>query len=389
MMDWSLGCPRQPQERLRIAIATSGRFHVLDLARELDALGHDVAFYSLVRKERAMKFGLPERAHRWMPELIPFAAAGRFGPKPLREWAEPALHAAANLALKARLEPCDIFIGMSGLIVEAAGHARRRYRAKIVLERGSRHILSQAEILSNIPKADKVPKFAIKRELSGYKVADMVTVPSTHVETSFIEHGFPERRLFRNPYGVDLNVFRPITECAPPRKGSICFVGLWCLRKGADLLIPIIRRNPSFSLLHAGAIGDIKMPNETQFQSVGHVDQSRLRQIYSKAQVMVLPSREEGMALVLAQALGCGVPVVCTDRTGGGDLKSLIAEPDAVEIVPAGDAGALEKALFRMLARAHQFLGRDLLGERGRDNLTWRAYGLRYSKRLEELVNSG
>src|SRR5690242_18534482 len=34
--------------RLRIAIATGGRFHVLDLARELAALGHEVQLYSFV-----------------------------------------------------------------------------------------------------------------------------------------------------------------------------------------------------------------------------------------------------------------------------------------------------------------------------------------------------
>ena len=34
--------------RLRIAIATAGRFHVLDLARELNALGYAVDFYSYV-----------------------------------------------------------------------------------------------------------------------------------------------------------------------------------------------------------------------------------------------------------------------------------------------------------------------------------------------------
>jgi hypothetical protein len=30
---------------MRVAIVTTGRFHVLDLARELAALGHNVAIY--------------------------------------------------------------------------------------------------------------------------------------------------------------------------------------------------------------------------------------------------------------------------------------------------------------------------------------------------------
>ena len=42
----------------RIAIATAGRFHVLDLARELAALGHEVRFYSMLPPSRTASFGL-------------------------------------------------------------------------------------------------------------------------------------------------------------------------------------------------------------------------------------------------------------------------------------------------------------------------------------------
>ena len=49
--------------KLRIGIASSGRFHLLDLARELDALGSEVSFYSYVPRERAKTFGLPGRCH--------------------------------------------------------------------------------------------------------------------------------------------------------------------------------------------------------------------------------------------------------------------------------------------------------------------------------------
>ena len=66
--------PRQ----LRIAIATFGRFHVLDLARELSALGHDVRFYSYVPRMRAIRFGLPKRCHVSLLVLLwPLVAMSR------------------------------------------------------------------------------------------------------------------------------------------------------------------------------------------------------------------------------------------------------------------------------------------------------------------------
>ena len=49
---------------MKIAVVTTGRFHVLDLARELAALGHELQFFSCVPRKRAAKFGLPAGAHR-------------------------------------------------------------------------------------------------------------------------------------------------------------------------------------------------------------------------------------------------------------------------------------------------------------------------------------
>ena len=72
----------QQPTKLRIGIASSGRFHLLDLARELDALGMDVRFYSYVSRKRAAKFGLPERCHvALLPFLFPLVALERLFPR--------------------------------------------------------------------------------------------------------------------------------------------------------------------------------------------------------------------------------------------------------------------------------------------------------------------
>ena len=67
---------------LRIAVAAKGRFHLLDVARELSALGHDVKFYSLVPKARSTQFGLPKECHvSLLPLMAPIAAWELFFPK--------------------------------------------------------------------------------------------------------------------------------------------------------------------------------------------------------------------------------------------------------------------------------------------------------------------
>jgi glycosyltransferase involved in cell wall biosynthesis len=67
-----------------------------------------------------------------------------------------------------------------------------------------------------------------------------------------------------------------------------------------------------------------------------------MRDLYSQASVLVLPSVEDGFGLVIGQAMACGVPVIATTNTGGPDLIT-----DGVDgfIVPVRDAGAIRERL--------------------------------------------
>jgi starch synthase len=53
---------------------------------------------------------------------------------------------------------------------------------------------------------------------------------------------------------------------------------------------------------------------------LGHLPQAQLKDLMSRSHALVLPSIEEGLALVQAQAMACGCPVIGTDHTGSEDL---------------------------------------------------------------------
>lgn len=223
---------------MRIAIVTSGRFHVLDLARELSALGHEVTFYSCLPRSRTEKFGLPPKCHRsLLSYLAPLVALAQFSPQAMRSVLNSVLQIAVDNLVAHILSPCDVFIGMSGLCVNSALAARREFGARVFLERGSRHVISQKEILEGIPaiiRGNKpvVPRSYVQRELTGYELADVIVVPSHHVEESFVQRGVPRSKLFRNPYGVDLDMFPP-TQAPPSSPRTVLFVGACSLQKGA------------------------------------------------------------------------------------------------------------------------------------------------------------
>ncbi len=372
-------------KRQRIAIATGGRFHVLDLARELDALGHEVKFYSFVPKERAMAFGLPARCHvSLLPMIWPLVGWERLRPRLLPAVREKAMVLALNHAIVTRLAPCDVFIGMSGLVLEAAAYARRKFGAKIYLERGSRHILSQKAILSTIPGADQPSDFAVRRELAGYALADRIAVASGHVVDSFRDCDpalLP--KMFKNPYGVDLTQF-PQRTTTPTGPKTVLFVGSWTFQKGADVLASAIESLPATHLLHVGGLGDVPFPRHERMVHHDSVEQHRLKDFYARAHVFALASRQEGLSLVQVQALASGLPLVCTDRTGGSDLGYTPALKSRIRAVPHGDADALANAITVTM---EEVAGTDSLPNLGADDLnclSWRGYGKRYAEHLAE-----
>lgn len=378
-------------ERMRIAIATSGRFHVLDLARELDKLGHEVRFYSYVPKRRAVKFGLPARCHvALLPWMAPMLAIGMLLQKlGWRDAADGMVHAALDRLVAWKLQPCDVFIGMSGIYLRAFRAARRRYGARLVLERGSVHIEAQREILEQVrqlnPHAQGVPARAIQRELTGYALADRIAVPSLHAEESFIARGMDKPKIFRNPYGVDLRMFHPNANVARDAK-LILFVGGWSYQKGVDVLTRAMETlsRQGYRLQHVGSVADAPLPDAPWFQSAGSIDQSALPAWYQRASCMVLPSRQDGLGLVLIQALACGCPIVGSEMTGARDLQQILQSHRSIRVVPVDDADALVDAISACAAQSTPMA----LSAAQRGAISWPAYGQRYSAILHDLAKS-
>jgi glycosyltransferase involved in cell wall biosynthesis len=370
--------------RLKVAIATAGRFHVLDLARELHALGHHVQFYSYVPQVRARRFGLPDECHvSLLPLVFPAIAWSEMVPRRMPRLRERVLYALLNRAVTMRLHPCDIFICMSGIYLEAACFARQQYGATIWLERASRHILSQDGILAAIPGAERPSPLTIRRELAGYELADRIVIPSHHVRESFSSDASAYGKLFYNPYGVDLTFFPPRLEQGSREPLSFLFVGTWCLRKGCDLLADAVRKVACVRLMHVGAIGDLDFPtNDDRFVHADPVQQRELARFYAAGDVFVLASREDGFGYVLAQGLASGLPVICTNMTGGADLAHTAALAARITVVPAGDIDALAHAIaaWRDRLRSGEFL--TPLTATDRETLGWAAYGRRYSDEL-------
>lgn len=370
---------------MRIAIATTGRFHVLDLARELAALGHEVRFYSYVPKRRAAAFGLPERCHRsLLRDTAPYLAWQHLFRTHGEDTRQALLFKALNNAVIRRLEPCDVFIGMSGVYLEAAEYARTKYGALVYLERGSVHIDTQNAILK-AAHAKPISPLTLMRERAGYALADRISIPSHHVAESFeAQQAGMAAKTFVNPYGVDLDMF-PQRQAPSPNPRRVLFVGTWSYQKGVDVLSKAIAGLSDCELVHVGAIGDAPLPDAPWFTHHDPVDQTALTHFYQQAGAFVLPSRQDGFGMVLLQALASGLPIICTDRTGGRDARHSPALSERIRIVPSADIDAMRHAIAATLeAVAGDRI--PALPEADRQLLSWRGYGERYAAEIDRAI---
>ena len=371
--------------KIKVNIFSPGRFHVCDLARELDKNGFDVKFYSYVPSKRTSKFGLPHRCnYSLLIPLAPFLLLARVFFKKSR-WPKHLCSIVQDWISSLVMRECDVCIAMSGNYIQTTKKAKKQ-GAIVIMERGSKHIIEQKAVLDAIKKHkdSPVPAFNYHRELESYLIADYIAIASKHVARSFNKHKYPKEKLFINPYGVDLSMFKPLPEVK--KKYDVIMVGGWSFRKGCDLIVDALK-DSELNLLHVGGIVDLEFPSLSNFTHVDSVDQTSLVNYYNMAKIALLPSREEGLAMVQAQAIACNLPLVGSVDSGAEDLRDMVECPEYITIIDNYTPESVKNAIECGL-RKYEQLGDILYAGSAIENLTWSAYGKRYSFFLKELIGN-
>lgn len=384
---------------MRVVLSTRGRFHSFDLARQIEKRAALTAIYTGYPRFKLKGENIPSykiRTFPWFQTVyMGLPKLGRFGElieQDLAWWAERTLDA----YVAATMPECEIFMGLSGSSYKAGLTAKRR-GAKYVCDHGSSHVHYLNGILSEeYAKYGAAKKTLDPRNMDDicreFEIADIITVPSSFAFRSFISCGIPAHKLRKISYGVDLGVFQPT---AAPSEGAfdVLFVGYASFRKGVPYLLQAVDRL-DFSkktLSFAGEVdpfvGELieRYSRKYRIELLGHLPKDRLKSAMSTAHVMVLPSLEEGLALVQAQALACGCPVIGTTNSGAEDLFV-----DGVEgfIVPIRDPDAITSRLQLFLDKPglRQEMSRAAL-RRVEQLGGWDSYGTQMFEVFESLLS--
>lgn len=232
----------------------------------------------------------------------------------------------------------------------------------------------------------------LAQEEEEYALADYLLCPSEFVVQTFRDEGFPPERLVRHIYGFDEQVYRPGGRDRDPRDGlQALFVGVCAVRKGVHFALE--------AWLASGAAerGTFRIAGEflpayqehlapmlahPSVEVLGH--RTDVPDLMRDADILMLPSIEEGFGLVCTEAMGSGcVPLVsnaCTD---------LCVDERNSFVHRVGDVGTLTEQI-RRLDRDRGLLARmRAQGLEDSAEMTWVAAGRRLLGAYEEVVAAG
>lgn len=173
-------------------------------------------------------------------------------------------------------------------------------------------------------------------------VVDTLGVPASKVEV--VINGVPHVTTRRRPE-------------TPGKVFKVLFLGNLMERKGVSDLLKALASEPlrtrSWTADFAGGgdvahyralAGSLKLDQRVNF--VGWADQAKAAQLLSQADVLVLPSYDEGLPLVILEALAHGVAVVCTPV---GEIPAVLTIDDEVLMATPGDIDSIAEAIARLI----------------------------------------
>jgi glycosyltransferase involved in cell wall biosynthesis len=142
----------------------------------------------------------------------------------------------------------------------------------------------------------------------------------------------------------------------------VMFAGEISVRKGADVLCrawqSVAAQRPHARCVMVGPVADFVPPRVERLDVRAAVDPIEMKALLRSARVIALPSRAEGMPMVLTEAMSLGRPFVSTPV---GGIPELAAEGGMLADVD--DAAGLAERLTDLLSNPE--LARSI-GERGR-----------------------
>jgi glycosyltransferase involved in cell wall biosynthesis len=213
--------------------------------------------------------------------------------------------------------------------------------------------------------------------------------------------GLPEDRFVVVPNGIDVERFAGASAVdlvglgLPAGRRAVTYVGRLETQKGVAELVesapPWLEKLPAHDLVVVGA-----GPMERQLRALsdGLGVSSRVHfagwradvaEILKASDLLVLPSRWEGMPNVILEAMAAGRAVVSTDVEG---VRELLGEDATAQVVPRGDYGAFAARIAALAADNGALERLGAANQRRAEQFSWDRMVRAYEKLFWDLTDA-
>ena len=279
------------------------------------------------------------------------------------------------------VEDCDVFIGCPGSCLL---QMKKLPDAKKFTLWFSSHYNFASRVLEeeykkfniNGPAIHPYEKFKAQKEQI---MSDYIVVPSDHCAKTYIDNDIPKDKLRVVNFGVDTVKFQPVFPFYDKNKLTFLFAGGNWIRKGLPYLIEAWKHLKPDALL--SLIGtDIGKVTES-IVSHGWVPDEEVPSGYRNADVFVMPSLEEGSALVIFEAMASGLPCIVTPECG-----SLIEDSVDGIIIPSRNIKAIGEAIKYFVDNPEETRRMGIIARKKAEDHQWDRFKNDFIKLVEEEI---
>ncbi len=191
----------------------------------------------------------------------------------------------------------------------------------------------------------KLEQYLFKRPvLRSLRSADIVFSLGGKLTDILIDVRIPKNKIIQIPIGIDESWIKK-EEIKPYSKIKFLFIGRYERRKGIEELTKVLKAlegNTNFDFEFIGAIPKDKQLSASNIHYHGSIsDVNKIKEIVSKADVLVCPSYSEGMPTVILEAMASGLAIIASDV---GAVNEEVDSKNGI-LIEAGDINGLRKSI--------------------------------------------
>lgn len=224
-------------------------------------------------------------------------------------------------------------------------------------------------------------RVVMERETREYDLADLILAPSDLAIETFVRHGVPRSKLALKSYGFDPGRYR--SHAGAHLNGGVVtfsFVARCEPRKGLHLALEAWRRSGVADRSRFKVVGHFvagyreRLLPLLQHENLSELDfVDDLRPVYQATDILVLPSVEDGSALVTYEAQASGCALLVSDAAGArftdGEEGLLHRSGDVETLAQQMRALVDDPARLLEMQKAAAFNAQQYTWERATDSL--------------------